>query len=182
MASSIRATRRRPSCSVASACQTPEPTVLISITPWASPEAASVTTTDTRVGSAVEGGSKPRCGGSGSYRRVTGAEAAASVSFPAASRLHSDNVHSPGAGTCMLILEMSAAACSPLEQLAVPAAHSLYLAAAIGARSGSEGLIHAATKSLRFRQASPPSTATSARPGGVLSIREVSVGDFPTLP
>ena len=44
----------------------------------------------------------------------------------------------------------------------------------IGARSTSGGLGHATTKSLRLRHASPPSTSTSTRPGGLLSIRAVT--------
>src|SRR4051794_34271198 len=52
----------------------------------------------------------------------------------------------------------------------------------MGARSGSGGFVQATAKSFVLRQASPPWTATSTRPGGVRSMRAVTAGEVARLP
>jgi hypothetical protein len=67
-------------------------------------------------------------------------------------------------------------------QLPPAAAHSLYVAATIGARSSSGGLTQDSAKSLRLRHCSSPSTLTGTCGGGVLSILAVTGAESPRFP
>src|SRR4051812_23769059 len=121
----MRPSRRLPSFWVASVCQTFDPAWLISIAPSASPDTLSVTCAATSVGSVADGDSNANCGGSGSKRNVTGTDAAVGSALPAASRSHTETVHSPGPGACTGSREIASPAWSPWLQLPVPAAHNL---------------------------------------------------------
>src|SRR5215211_1036677 len=178
----MRASRRLPSFWVPSVCHTFDPAWLISIAPSASPETLSVTCAATSVGSPADGDSNASCGGSGSKRSVTGTDAAAGSALPAALRRHTETVHSPGPGACTASREIASPTCSPWLQLPAPAEHSLYAAAAIGARSLSIGFVHVRAKLLLLRHWSPPSTDVSTRAGAELSIRAVTGAESPMFP